>query len=57
MSKTTKKWVCILCDVIYNPDQGDNDNDIPPGTSFDDLPENWVCPFCGAKKELFEEIE
>jgi rubredoxin len=39
---------------LYNPDEGDPDNDIDPGTSFDDIPDDWVCPVCGASKDQFE---
>ena len=50
-----KKYRCVLCGYIYDPAAGDPDADIAPGTSFDDLPEDWVCPECGAGKEEFEE--
>lgn len=49
-----KKHVCKLCGYIYDPGVGDPDNNIPPGTSFEKLPEGWVCPVCGAGKEEFE---
>lgn len=49
-----KKYVCKLCGYIYDPAVGDPDNNVPPGTEFDKLPENWVCPVCGAGKEEFE---
>lgn len=49
-----KKYVCNMCGYIYDPAEGDPDSDIPPGTSFDDLPEDWVCPVCGAEKDEFE---
>lgn len=49
-----KKYVCNMCGYIYDPDEGDPDTDIPPGTSFEDLPEDWVCPVCGAEKDEFE---
>ena len=48
-----KKYVCNMCGYIYDPDEGDPDSDIEPGTSFDDLPEDWVCPVCGAEKDEF----
>lgn len=48
-----KKYVCNVCGYIYDPDEGDPDADIPAGTSFDDLPDDWVCPVCGAPKEEF----
>jgi rubredoxin len=48
-----KKYVCNVCGYIYDPDEGDPDADIPVGTSFDDLPDDWVCPVCGAPREEF----
>ncbi len=50
------KWQCIVCGYIYDPKKGDPENGIPPGTPFEELPEDWVCPECGAPKEDFEEI-
>ncbi|MBC8419411.1 MAG: rubredoxin [Desulfobacteraceae bacterium] len=47
------KWVCSVCGYVYNPEDGDPDNGIKPGTSFDDLPDDWICPICGASKDLF----
>ena len=49
-----KKYICGVCGYLYDPGAGDPDNDIKPGTSFDDLPDDWVCPECGAGKEDFE---
>ncbi|MGI5925226.1 MAG: rubredoxin [Lentisphaerae bacterium] len=50
-----KKYKCILCGWIYDPEKGDPDNDIKPGTPFDKLPDDdWTCPECGATKEDFE---
>ncbi|ANF23637.1 rubredoxin [Thermococcus piezophilus] len=51
------KWKCIVCGYIYDEDEGDPDNGIAPGTKFEDLPEDWVCPLCGAGKDMFEKIE
>lgn len=50
------KWQCIVCGYIYDPKKGDPENGILPGTPFEELPEDWVCPECGAPKEDFEEI-
>ena len=50
------KYECTLCGYIYNPAKGDPDNDIDPGTAFEDLPEDWVCPECGAEQDDFEEL-
>ncbi|MFO7749828.1 MAG: rubredoxin [Desulfobacteraceae bacterium] len=48
-----KKYVCDLCGYVYDPAAGDPDNGVDPGTSFDDLPDDWECPVCGASKEDF----
>ena len=48
-----KKYVCDICGYVYDPDKGDESNGIEPGTSFVDLPDDWVCPVCGAGKEDF----
>ena len=47
-------YECTLCGYIYDPDEGDDTADIAPGVSFDDLPDDWVCPICGASKDDFE---
>ena len=48
------KYVCTVCGYVYDPAEGDPDNGIKPGTAFDDLPDDWVCPVCGAAKSEFE---
>lgn len=48
------KYVCTVCGYVYDPAEGDDDTGIEPGTAFEDLPEDWVCPLCGAGKEDFE---
>lgn len=50
------KWECTDCGYVYDPELGDPDNGIAPGTSFADIPDDWTCPDCGAPKENFEEI-
>ena len=50
------KYVCNPCGWIYDPAVGDPENGIEAGTAFENLPEDWVCPLCGADKEAFEEI-
>ena len=50
-----KQYVCEPCGYIYNPQVGDPDNGVSPGTKFEDLPDNWTCPLCGASKESFSE--
>ena len=51
------KWRCIACGYIYDPEVGDPDGGIEPGTLFEDIPEEWVCPLCGVSKDMFEEVE
>ena len=52
-----KKYKCLMCGYVYDPAVGDPDNSVEPGTAFDDLPDDWVCPDCGAGKDEFEPIE
>ncbi len=51
------KYVCTVCGYVYDPAVGDSSADIPPGTAFEDLPEDWVCPDCGVGKDMFEPEE
>ena len=51
------QWQCSVCGYLYDPKQGDPDNGVNPGTSFEDIPEDWVCPVCGASKDQFEKVE
>jgi flavin reductase (DIM6/NTAB) family NADH-FMN oxidoreductase RutF/rubredoxin len=51
------KYKCSVCGYIYDPDVGDPDGDIKPGTPFEDIPDTWVCPVCGASKGQFEKVE
>jgi rubredoxin len=50
------KYRCIICAYIYDPENGDPENGIEPGTSFEDLPDDWVCPLCFVGKDQFEAI-
>lgn len=52
-----QKYECDLCGYVYDPSEGDPDNGINPGTSFDKVPEDWVCPLCGASKSDFSPID
>ncbi len=52
-----KKYRCTVCEHIYDPAEGDPENGVKPGTAFEDLPEEWVCPTCGVGKELFEPVD
>ena len=51
------KYKCSVCGYIYDPEQGDPDGGIKPGTPFEEIPDDWVCPVCGAAKSQFEKIE
>ena len=52
-----KKYRCTICGYVYDPAIGDPDGGIAPGTPFEQIPDDWVCPVCGASKEDFEPIE
>jgi len=51
------KYECTVCGYIYDPEQGDPDGGIAPGTPFEQIPDDWVCPVCGASKDQFEKLE
>ncbi len=51
-----KKYTCSVCGYVYDPVKGDPDSGANPGTQFEDLPDAWVCPVCGADKSLFEPV-
>ena len=51
------KYECLICGYIYDPELGDPDNGVKPGTAFEDIPESWVCPLCGAPKSDFKKLE
>lgn len=48
------KYICTICNYEYDPELGDPGNNIAPGTPFEELPDSWVCPVCGAEKSFFE---
>ncbi len=50
------KYKCRVCPYIYDPSVGDPDGGIAAGTKFEDLPDDWVCPICGVKKDMFDKI-
>lgn len=54
--KAAQKWRCTVCGYIYDPAVGDSDGGIKPGTAFEDIPADWTCPVCGARKEQFEKF-
>ncbi len=47
------KWICTVCGYVYDPAEGDPENGVAANTKFEDVPEDWVCPVCGAGKEDF----
>ncbi|MFO7948187.1 MAG: rubredoxin [Armatimonadota bacterium] len=52
-----QKYQCTACEYIYDPAEGDPDNGVEAGTSFDNLPDDWTCPDCGVGKDFFEPVE
>lgn len=48
------RYVCIICGYVYDPAVGDPESGIAPGTAFEDIPDDWLCPVCGVGKEHFE---
>jgi len=51
------RYTCSVCGYVYDPEKGDTDSGIKPGTKFADLPADWMCPICGAEKSKFEKGE
>jgi rubredoxin len=51
-----KTWMCLICGWIYDEEQGDPEHGIAPGTKWEDVPMNWTCPECAARKEDFEMV-
>ena len=52
-----KKYRCTVCGYVYDPQQGDSESGVAPGTPFEQIPDTWSCPICGAKKSEFEPLE
>jgi rubredoxin len=52
-----KKYECTACGFVYDPKEGHPESGIAPGTAWEDVPEDWVCPLCGVGKEDFEEVD
>ena len=51
------KWRCTPCDYVYDPEVGDPDNGIAPGTPWEEVPDDWLCPDCSLGKDFFERVE
>ena len=56
-TETAQQWICESCGFIYDPAEGDPDGGIPPGTAFEEIPDDWYCPVCGARKADFIPFE
>jgi rubredoxin len=52
-----KKYRCTVCGHVYDPTEGDPDAGISPGTSFEEIPDSWICPVCGVSKNEFEPVD
>ncbi|AUN15239.1 rubredoxin [Paraclostridium sordellii] len=52
-----QKYICDVCQYVYDPELGDPENGVAPGTKWEDVPEDWVCPECGADKSSFSKYE
>jgi len=51
-----QKYICDICGYVYDPVAGDPDSNVPPGTKWEDVPEGWLCPVCGAPKSDFSPV-
>ena len=56
VARQMAKYRCTVCGYVYDPEQGDPDSGIKPGTAFEDIPDDWVCPVCGVAKDQFREV-
>jgi len=56
-TKVNRTWMCLICGFVYEEERGLPDEGIAPGTAWEDVPINWTCPECGARKEDFEMVE
>jgi rubredoxin len=51
------RYICCNCGYIYDPETGDPDNGVPPGTPFEDLTDDWMCPICYVKRDCFDPLD
>ena len=56
LDEGTGKYNCSICGYVYDPAKGDPEGGIAPGTAFEDIPDSWVCPICGATKDSFSPV-
>lgn len=56
-SPAVARYECVICGHIYDEDLGDPETGIAPGTRWEDIPDDWMCPDCGAGKDSYEKIE
>ena len=56
-AETDRQWICESCGFIYDPEEGDPDGGIDANTAFEDIPTDWYCPVCGARKADFSPFE
>jgi rubredoxin len=52
-----EQWICTVCEYVYDPQAGDPDSGISPGTRFEDIPDDWYCPVCGVDKSQFRKVD
>ena len=52
-----EQWECLVCGYIYDPAVGDPDEGVDPGTPFEALPDSWLCPDCGADRDMFDKLD
>jgi rubredoxin len=52
-----KKYICAACGYIYDEEHGDPDSGLEPGTRWEDIPDDWICPECGVDKSYFDELD
>ena len=52
-----QKWQCTICGYVYDPIEGDRENGVAGGTPFEEIPDTWACPICGARKDSFEQVD
>jgi len=57
MTANVGRWVCTACGYIYDPEKGDPDAGIAPGTPFEELPDDWQCPVCYVPKDSFDPLD